>query len=264
MDLESEISINKQEWDYTEQAPYYSLRPNYAEEAIDKLCEYVGAAKKKDYVAADIGAGTANLTLMLVARGLKCIAIEPNAAMRKCGIERTKDKDVEWLIGTGEETTLENNSVDLFAMGSSFNTTDRQRTLKEAHRVLKEKGHFTCMWNHRDIENDSAQKGVEEIIKKHVPNYSTGTRREDQTPIIQESGLFENINYFEAKQIVSRTIDEYIKAWRSVRNPYWDLKTEQGRLLFNKIVSDVREFLSDKEKLEMTYITKVWIAQKTG
>ncbi len=256
-------SINDKDWDYTNQAKYYYLRPNYAPEAIDELLGYVKAEKgNQEYLVADIGAGTGNLTLMLEERGLRVVSIEPNSAMREIGIERTTGKNVEWKVGTGEDTTLKSNSVNLATFGSSFNTTDRFKSLKESHRILKEGGYFTCMWNNRDLENDPVQKHVEQIIRRFVSEYSHGTRRERQEEVIAESGLFKDIHYIERAKQVETTVDNYINAWRSVKNNYWDLDTNEGRNLFEKIVKDIHEELSKYEKLELTYITKIWVAQK--
>ncbi|MDD5146003.1 MAG: class I SAM-dependent methyltransferase [Candidatus Pacebacteria bacterium] len=253
---------NSKEWDYSNQAQYYSYRPNYDGSAINQLCMHVGAKKSvSDYVVADIGAGTGNLTIMLLERGLKCIAVEPNKSMREIGIKRTKGQDVEWKKGSGESSTLDNNSVDWFVMGSSFNTTNRSLTLKEAYRVLKAGGYFSCMWNHRDIENDPVQKKIEDIIVSFVPNYQRGVRREGQADIILSSGLFNDVNYIEKDQKVVRTIDEYIKAWMSVKNKYWDFGTEDGRSLFKKIADKIIKEFGAIKSFNLVYTTRIWTAK---
>lgn len=249
-----------QAWDYTSQAEYYRYRPNYAPDAIDEVCRYVGA-KETDYLAADIGAGTGNLTIMLLQRQIPCVAVEPTTAMRTIGIETTKGLPVAWREGTGESTTLDDESVDWFTMGSSFNTTDRMQTLQEAHRVLKPKGYFTCMWNHRDIENDNEQKEIESLIEQEVPGYQRGVRREAQADIILSSGLFNDIHYIETSQHVKRTMNEYINAWRSVKNKYWDQSTEEGRALFEHLCNKIQERFGKDHVFDLTYVTRIWTAR---
>jgi ubiquinone/menaquinone biosynthesis C-methylase UbiE len=252
-------SINNPDWDYTEQAEYYQYRPTYAASAIDLLLEKVGA-RGDEYLIADVGAGTGNLTKMLLERGMDVLAIEPNAAMRTIGIQITKDQSVEWRIGTGEDTTLTNASVDLFAMGSSFNTTDRPATLREAARVLKSNGWFACMWNHRDLTEDPTQTTVETIIKSFFPSYSHGVRREDQSDILDATPDFTALDYIEVSQVVDQPMEDYIKAWRSVKNKFWDLKTKEGELVFQQIMEKIR--LELPEILNLNYTTRIWLVRK--
>jgi ubiquinone/menaquinone biosynthesis C-methylase UbiE len=256
------ISLNSKSWDYTQHAKHYDKRPNYSVEAINHLCQFVKARKSPDYVVADVGAGTGALTVLLQPLVGTIFSIEPNAAMREIGIQKTKDfKNVKWSVGTGEQTNLQDNSVDWITFGSSFNTTDRNLTLKEAHRVLKPGGFFTCMWNNRDLE-EPTQKKVEEIIKRFVPNYSHGTRREQQADVIIGSNLFNHLYYFEMPQIVKVKIEDYIEAWKSVKNAYWDLDTDEGKKLFEKIVSAIMDEFRETPILNLTYVTKVWTATR--
>ena len=185
----------KTEWDYTELAEAYLKRPDYAQEAIDRMLEVAGV-KKGDNVC-DVGAGAAHLTLKLAEYGLHVCAVEPNDAMRANGIRRTSDfKTVQWFEGVGEHTGMEEHKFDLVTFGSSFNVCNRQEALEEARRILKDRGWFACMWNHRDLD-DPLQKEIEQILKKEIDGYDYGTRREDQTEIIDQSGLFGEVIYVE-------------------------------------------------------------------
>lgn len=41
-------------------------------------------------------------------------------------------------------------------------------------------------WNHRDL-NDPLQSEIENILRKHILDYGYGTRREEQTGVIDAS-----------------------------------------------------------------------------
>lgn len=123
-------------WDYTEHAKFYSYRPNYAPKTIDMLISLVG---KKDIKVADIGAGTGNLSIMLLERGCEVVSVEPNDAMREIGINRTRDKNITWIRAVANNTNLENESFDWVTFGSSFDVIDRNESLQEAHRLLKKR-----------------------------------------------------------------------------------------------------------------------------
>lgn len=246
-------------WDYTKHAKFYSHRPNYSPLAIDLLCEYVRKCRDLSDVA-DIGAGTGNLSIMLGERNLSVTAVEPNDAMRSIGTERTKTKNVSWVKSNGVNTTLQSDSFDWVTFGSSFNVMDRDEALRETHRILRKSGIFTCMWNHRDL-NDPLQKTAQNIIKEFVPSYEKGVRREDQRPIIEKNrALFDEIFYLEQDFYFHQNIDNYILAWKSVKNPYWDLETSDGAELFEKISAKFRQELPSE--FDIKYTTRAWSAKK--
>ena len=248
------------EWDYTAQADYYRFRPNYAREAITSLCERAGArGRGPDFLAADIGAGTGNLALLLAEQGVRCVAIEPNDAMRRLGVAQTSGLPIEWRAGTAERTTLGTASVHLYAMGSSFNTTDQPLTLQEAHRVLVPGGHFSCLWNHRDLD-DPMQREVEAIIRSVIPAYTHGSRRQDQTAAIEASGSFRVVASTEHPQTVRQSFEQYLTAWRSVRNAFWDLRTEDGRRCFDEVERRIRQRFGRVDEVVQTYTTRMWVA----
>ena len=125
----------KIEWDYTTLADAYVQRPDYADAAIDAMLSIAGA-ETGDTVC-DVGAGVAHLTLMLAARGLEVVAVEPNDAMRTNGIKRTAPlPNVRWHEGTGETTGQAAQTFNMVTFGSSFNVCDRPQALKETARIL--------------------------------------------------------------------------------------------------------------------------------
>lgn len=253
----------EQVWDYTKHAKFYSYRPNYAPKSIDMLVCLAhggGGGNNPSLKVADIGAGTGNLSIMLLERECEVVSVEPNDAMREIGIERTKGQNIKWVRATGIDSTLKAGEFDWVTFGSSFNVMDRNEALEEAHRLLKKGGYFSCMWNHRDL-NDPVQKIAEDTIVEFVPNYTRGTRREDQRPIIESrKDLFDNIIYLEEDFYFHQSIENYINAWKSVKNPYWDLEQAEGVELFEKIASKIRERLP--QEFDIKYTTRCWSAKK--
>lgn len=251
--------IVEQVWDYTKHAKFYSYRPNYAPKSIDMLTSLAKEGRAKVKVA-DIGAGSGNLSIMLLERGLEVVAVEPNDAMREIGIERTQGKNITWVRATGIDSTLQSGEFDYVTFGSSFNVMDRNFAMQEAHRLLKPNCYFSCMWNHRDLA-DPIQEKAESVIVKFVPNYDRGVRRQDQREIIESrKDLFDNIIYLEEDFYFHQSIDNYINAWKSVKNPYWDLETSEGNALFENISNAMREALPSEFSIK--YTTRCWSARK--
>lgn len=246
----------KTEWDYTNLADAYLKRPDYAQEAIDKMISIAGV-QKGDKVC-DVGAGVAHLTLMLAAKGFNVTAVEPNDAMRANGIKRTERfVNVKWFEGVGEHTGQPDNAFKLVSFGSSFNVTDRQQSLHEAQRILTEDGWFACMWNHRDL-NDPIQKNIEDIIKKHIPEYSYGTRREDQTEVINASGRFQEVQAFTGNVIHKVKAEDVIEAWRS-----HGTVERQAKDKFDAVIGDIEKYVCGlhAKEIEIPYTTRVWMAK---
>ncbi len=247
----------KTTWDYTTLADAYLKRAAYSNEAIDRLLNLAGI--QKGQAVCDVGAGVAHLTLMLADRGLKVAAVEPNDAMRAHGIARTKSYPlVQWYEGVGEATGQTAGAFRLVTFGSSFNVTDRPRALLEAARILAEGGWFACMWNHRDL-SDPIQHAIEEIIRKHIPDYDYGTRREDQTEVITASNIFVNLEKFEAPVKHTQSINDCVESWQS----HGTLQRQAGDK-FGIIVSDIRAYLEalGQPTIDVPYTTRVWAASK--
>ncbi|MDD0966748.1 MULTISPECIES: class I SAM-dependent methyltransferase [Pseudomonas] len=246
----------KTEWDYTTLADAYLKRPDYADAAIDAMLSIAGAEQGDKFC--DVGAGVAHLTLMLAARGLDVTAVEPNDAMRANGIKRTAElANVKWHEGTGEATGQATQAFDMVTFGSSFNVCDRQQALKETARILKPRGWFACMWNHRNLE-DPIQARIEAIIKERVPGYGYGTRREDQTAVIDASELFGPVVHLDARVIHEQSIEECLEAWRS----HATLERQAGAN-FHEVISAIDDYLKGLKtpSIQIPYSTNIWVAQ---
>ncbi len=246
----------KTEWDYTDLAAAYLKRPDYAQKAIDKMLEISGV--KKGDAACDIGAGAAHLTLMLAEYGLRVCAVEPNDAMRANGIKRTEQfENVRWFEGTGEHTGMDDNAFVFVTFGSSFNVCDRLKALAETKRILKDQGWFACMWNHRDL-NDPLQREIEEFLKAEIDGYSYGTRREDQTAVINESGLFGDVVYVEGTVEHEILKADFIEGWKS-----HGTVQRQSKDKFNYVIDGIKRIVEEKSQsiLKVPYTTRIWMAQ---
>lgn len=246
----------KTEWDYTTLADAYLKRPDYADAAIDAMLSIAGAEKGDKFC--DVGAGVAHLALMLAARALAVVAVEPNDAMRANGIKRTeKLGNVRWHEGTGEVTGQASQAFDMVTFGSSFNVCDRQQALKETARILKPCSWFACMWNHRQLE-DPIQAQIEVIIKERVSGYGYGTRREDQTAVIDASGLFGPVVHLDSRVMHAQTIEECVEAWRS----HATLERQAGAA-FQDVVAAIENYLQSlgTPSIQIPYSTNIWVAQ---
>lgn len=249
----------KTEWDYSDLAAAYLKRPDYADSAIDAMLRVAGISEGQ--MACDVGAGVAHLTIKLAERGLVVDSVEPNDNMRALGSKRTADMSlnkVNWYEGTGEVTGMDSDKYDIVTFGSSFNVCDRPVALKETVRLLKAGGWFACMWNHRDIEEE-IQSTIEGIIRNHIPGYGYGTRREDQTAVIDASGLFRDVVKIAGNVVHEQSKEDCVEAWRS----HATLERQAGDK-FHAIVDDIEKYLATLpgDSIDVPYQTNIWVAQR--
>lgn len=251
----------KTEWDYSKLAESYVYRPEYAEAAIDKI---VAATESNSahHVVCDIGAGVAHLTIPLAKRAFAVVAVEPNDEMRRIGIARTKSfSRVSWREGTGEDTGCGSGSFHLVTFGSSFNVVDRSAALRETYRILSQGGWFACIWNHR-VLSDPLQNQIEEAIKRHIPSYGYGARREDQRGVIEESGLFMESQFLTSRVEHRVKAEEFVAAWRS-----HGTLARQSDTAFGAIVEEIADCVDAATvdgHIMVPYDTVGWLAQRRG
>jgi SAM-dependent methyltransferase len=124
---------------------YVRFRPNYPQGAFDAILQ--GLPEPGTLTAADVGAGTGISARQLAARGVRVIAIEPNAAMARAA---ESHPNVVWRDGTAEATGLAPGSVHLVLVAQAFHWFRHAKALAEFHRVLRPGGRLAVMWNARD------------------------------------------------------------------------------------------------------------------
>lgn len=249
----------KTEWDYTGLAKAYIKRPEYSKEALQQF--YQLSSLHLGSRICDVGAGVAHLTLELLSEGFTVDAVEPNDDMRHYGVIRTQSwENVTWYDGVGEATGRESGVYDAVTFGSSFNVCDQQKALLEAKRLLKPKGWIALLWNHRDL-NDPVQSAIEEIIKSNVSDYSYGKRREDQTEIIEQSGLYEGVHFISGSVTHRLSKEDLIEAWRSHAT-----LARQAKDNFIDVIKLIEEYVNSLEESEIIvpYTTRMWVAQSKG
>lgn len=244
----------KTEWDYSDRAKTYDYRADYSFDAIREACSKMNLHAGS--MVADVGAGTGKLTKELLELGFSVSAVEPNDQMRLLGVQNTISHEamVSWYEGTGEDTGLPSSSFDAVFFGSSFNVVDSQLALKESARILRPKGFFCCMWNHRDV-TDPVQARVERAIREAIPSFDPGSRRQDPSEEILGSGLFTHVLPFEGQFLHASSKNETLEAWRS-----HDTLFRQSGNDFESVIQAISGTLPEGS-FSVPYTTRIWVAK---
>lgn len=249
--------------DFTQLAAEYVNRAGYSLTLLNYISAYIGA-KKPGFMVADVGAGTGKLTENLIALGFRGYAVEPNDAMRSEGLRIVGSDRFTWMAGSGEATTLPDNSVDWVLMASSFHWTRPEQALPEFHRVLKPNGHLTVLWNPRDLERSELHQRIERRIHEMVPDLkrvSSGSKAYTQgiEGILLEGGLFQDIVHLDAPHSEVMTKDRYLGAWRSVN----DIQAQAGPGLFQDILAMIENEIDGLDQIAVPYRTRAWTVRTT-
>lgn len=171
---------------FSDRAEDYALyRPSYPPKAIDSILK--GLSAPSQLIAADIGAGTGISSRLLADRGIKVMAIEPNAAMRQAAKPHSL---VKFQDGNAENTKLKNNSVDLVTCFQAFHWFNPEPTLKEFARILKPRGRLAAVWNNRDKQDEftAEYSHLTTTVSNNQSELRYGTER-----FLRETSLFSTV-----------------------------------------------------------------------
>ena len=242
---------------------YSSYRPGYATSVRQAMLGLLGRPPAT-LDATDIGAGTGIWTRMLVAAGFRTIsAIEPNDDMRAAGVADSSGTGVVWRAGSGEATGLDDGSVDLVTMASSFHWVDFDRGTAEFHRILRPDGWFMALWNPRKLEANPLLAEIEAELVRLKPDLrrvSSGRSGITDTLAarLATSPYFEDVLHLEGSHVALQTVEHYLGAWRSVN----DVRVQLGEVDFARFLDHAAERLRGVEVVETTYLTRAWAARR--
>lgn len=250
--------------DFSALAKSYQHRTGYSLVVLRALANHVGAFGP-DFRVAELGAGTGKLTENLLELGLHVTAVEPNDAMREEGFCQTAGGAVEWRAGSAERTGLETGSFDWILMGSSFHWPDFAQTLGEFHRVLRPRGHFTALWNPRNLGASALHSGIEAKIKEIVTDLKrvssgSGEFTRDLSARLATTGEFTDVLYAEAEYEVEMSRERYLGAWHSTN----DIQAQAGPERWAQIIAMIEAETADMAELAVPYRTRSWTARRVS
>lgn len=149
---------------------YVLYRPTYPKEAVDFLYGTVGLAPSS--IVADIGAGTGIFSRLLLERGSRVRAVEPNKEMRVAAMEALgDDPGFELLPGSAETTGLGDKTVDYIVCAQSFHWFDRTAAREEFRRILKPGGRVALIWNSRMTAGTPFREGYDWLLHTYCTGY---------------------------------------------------------------------------------------------
>jgi SAM-dependent methyltransferase len=185
---------------FADRASDYALfRPSYPEPAIDAALEGLALAPTR-LLAADVGAGTGISSRLFADRGVRIVAVEPNAAMRESA---EPHPGVTFREGTAEATGLEEASVDLVVCAQAFHWFKPAEALAEFRRILKPGGRLVFLVNERDNEA-AATRAYNAAIRAAVERELSENMRGTVDDALQAADLKTEAKSFPYLQALTR------------------------------------------------------------
>lgn len=155
---------------------YVKYRPSYPRELIDYLYGEVGFNADSDI--ADIGAGTGIFTKLLLERGSRVNAVEPNSGMRDALLrELAGHANLRVMTGSAEATGLPDHSVDFIVSAQAFHWFDRTAAKGEFQRILRPGGLTALIWNTRPTKGTPFLEGYEQLLHRYGSDYGQVNHR---------------------------------------------------------------------------------------
>jgi SAM-dependent methyltransferase len=146
---------------------YDEYRPGPAPAVLDWLL----APDCQDVL--DVGAGTGALTRLLVARGHRVSAVEPDPRMRATLVARVPQATI--LDGTAERLPVADASQDAVLAHSAWHWVDAARAIPEVARVLRSGGRLGVLWTRLDRQVDWVGE-LNHRIRLGLPSTGVGWR----------------------------------------------------------------------------------------
>jgi SAM-dependent methyltransferase len=233
-------------------ADYVKYRPTYPEAAIDAILAGLGEASQ--LTAADIGAGTGIASRLLAKRGLRVLAIEPNAEMRQAAELHPL---VEWKEGTSEVTNLSESSVNLVTCFQSFHWFNPVLTLPEFRRILQPSGRLAVVWNLRD-RTDEFTLEYTQIVKIASDNHPAEKRDRSIEPLLTSS-VFTNIQSSDFVQ--KQDVDLQGLIGRAQSSSYIPKSEPQLQQIISDLTEIYQTHCGNQSFVSSVYKTRVYLAE---
>lgn len=230
---------------------YQQVRPDYPEALVGWMRNDLFLDQETHVV--DLGAGTGKFLPYLQQVTPNITAIEPVGEM----LEELKIKfpNIHTIQASSQDLPLADQSIEAIFCAQAFHWFSDAKTLSEAHRVLKNGGHFGLIWNQRDLNVDWVQALADIIspFEGDTPRYHSG----DWKKVFEKQNLFRLQSVKVFSFLHQGTVENVVSKRLLSTSFIAMLPSEQQLVLKQQFEQVILEYLgkSPKDHIEFPYIT---------
>lgn len=165
--MERNVEADSKKFYFGKAHDYSKYRPDYPITLFELIRDKYNM--NRDSVVCELGAGTGKFSKLISDFVSLVYAVEPNADMIKQGEEYCSGKNVKYVLGSAEETNLDDKSVDIVFAVQSFHWFNKETCKREVKRILKDDGLFAIVWNDwEDQDNEFSH-----VYFKYISDWKT-------------------------------------------------------------------------------------------
>ncbi len=153
---------------------YIKHRAGFPDSFFEKLSEFkIGI---RNQILLDLGCGTGTLAKRFARANCIVTALDISEEMISKAIEsdRLENLSIVYKVAKAESTRLDKESFDVITAGQCWHWFDSNEVMKEAFRLLKNKGRLVIAHFDWLPIKDNVPELTENLILKHNPNWQLG------------------------------------------------------------------------------------------
>ncbi len=145
---------------------YERARPSYPAEALDDVLAYAELPAGEEVV--EVGAGTGKATRLLAGRGLRVLALEPDAAMAAI-CRRVTDPALVRVVETDFESWRPGRRVGLVLCAQAWHWIDPVLRWRRAGEALRPNGAVAALWTFPVWDRIALRAALDRVYEEVVP-----------------------------------------------------------------------------------------------
>ena len=237
---------------------YVKYRPTYPPEVLDYLkteCNLTTGS-----VIADVGTGTGIFTKLLVDKGYKVFAVEPNQPMLNAAIDQLSgNPNFNPVAGTAGGTTLSDHSIDLITCAQAFHWFSNDNTRVEFNRILKPRHKAALIWNNRATNTDQFSIEYDALLKNDSVDYNKVNHQNIKD--LDFKAFFKDGKYEVKKLPNVQVFDEEGLIGRAFSSSYVPPQGSDKGEVFLKLLRELFAKYNENGKIRFHYQTEIYLGE---